>query len=270
MGSYDPILLDDDEVLDFNFCRMHDPWLKPGQGPSASWLYRMAYVARGNGAFAAGFASQLADTIHRTLTEEAFQSFQHASGHRPIRYEDWYCSKLDQFLSVLLFETLYEDWRPVGPRWGKLTSMRPWEEKTGILSGDPVAAPDEVVAAFSIERALGLDWHPIVLAVSRTKGDRLEALKRALAEQQGGQKVSSGRPSRLTPRDEIVLSCLERGEERRSICETLDRKGVPTTLQMRSHDYKLWADAWDDPDFRNNVQQMISKTQAKARGSVKG
>ena len=46
--------------------------------------------------------------------------------------------------------------------------------------------------------------------------------------------------------------------------QILDRNGIPTTPKMRVHGLDTWRAAWEDPEFRNNVQQVFSKALRKA------
>ena len=69
-------------------------------------------------------------------------------------------------------------------------------------------------------------------------------------------------------RNSIIVSCLERGDTRAVICRILDERVLPTTPQMKKHKIHRWTEAWDDLDFRKNVQQIFSRT-LKRHGPVK-
>ena len=47
------------------------------------------------------------------------------------------------------------------------------------------------------------------------------------------------------------------------VCEILDRNGIVTTSEMRKASVLQWTVAWDDPEFRKNVQTMFSKAKAR-------
>ncbi len=73
------------------------------------------------------------------------------------------------------------------------------------------------------------------------------------------------RRSETEERDAIIVSYLRRQmEDRAGLCTILDRNGIPTTPKMRAHGLDTWRAAWEDPEFRNNVQQVFSKALRKA------
>ena len=129
---------------EFNFSWILDPTLSGG--PSQAVLLQLVYAAR-QGDRSATF--ELVDTMCCTLREETFECFQKAHGPRPIRYRDWYYSKLLQFLEILVYEQLSVDrLRPDGTAYEPQTD-RPWEEGVTILgSAGPAVQDDDVERAF--------------------------------------------------------------------------------------------------------------------------
>src|SRR5262245_4503215 len=93
--------LDDRQFLNFNFCWRLDPALQPGGGPTESDLYALAQQARKG---LPGAAAEYCDTMERTLSRAAFESFQRTVGWRPIDYKDWFYGKLFQFFRILLHD----------------------------------------------------------------------------------------------------------------------------------------------------------------------
>jgi hypothetical protein len=73
-----------------------------------------------------------------TLRRTSFDCFQQTHGPRPIDYEDWFYSKLYQFVSILLYDKILV--------WGlgeEQKTAEPWKE--GELSGQgPIVDLDEL------------------------------------------------------------------------------------------------------------------------------
>jgi hypothetical protein len=278
----DTVSMDDFVALDldphfrnFNFCALWDPTLTPSCGPSESALYKLAYLARQGERGAIG---EFGNTLDWTLREESFECFQRIHGPRPIRFAHWFYAKLDQLLSILLHdEILVCGLGPQGSA-GKATTDRPWEEGSGILTGEiPAIQPDELERAFSPEDSTRYEWFRLVNALLSAGDERLITFQKIL-EDKIEQRASSGedpaeesvrpirrRQSPNEERDAIIASCLKRGEHRLDICRILDKKGITTTPQMRNHSLERWTDAWADPQFRNNVQQVFSKVKDRCK-----
>jgi hypothetical protein len=64
-------------------------------------------------------------------------------------------------------------------------------------------------------------------------------------------------------RNNLIRQALDAGESRAEICQMLDKHKIPTTENMQSSGIVQWATAWDDPDFKKNVQQLFSKERQK-------
>jgi hypothetical protein len=259
----------DPDFRRFNFCALRDPSLGPGGGPDESDLFRMAYLAqRGDKSAAAEFA----DTLCWTLREETFEAFQRAHGPRPLRFAHWFYAKLGQLLGILLHTEILVYGLGLHGSAGKPETEQPWREGSGVLTGrDPAIDGEELGRAFLPEDAAQFDWAGLVRTLLAAGERRLaafeellrERIRQAEARRAGTFLGSMRRRSRNEERDMIVASCLARGEPRHEICRILDQKGIPTTPMMRQHEVTRWTDAWSDPEFRNNVQQVFSKVKRR-------
>ena len=158
---------------EFNFSWIVDPTLSTG--PSQASLLQLVYEARQGDR---GAISELVDAMCCTLREETFECFQKAHGPRPIRYRDWYCSKLRQFLEMLVNEQLSVDGlRPNGNPWEPQTD-RPWEEALTILgSAGPAVQDDDVERAFEPGDNDRSSWGQLIEELSATSENRLTALE---------------------------------------------------------------------------------------------
>jgi len=263
------VFLDDDEFVDFNFSLGHDPTLKPGHGPDHRQLYRTVIEARGGDRTG---AAEFADVMHWTLRPEAFESFQHTYGTRPISFADWFFSKLYFFFEVLLHDSL----QVLGDGGYSLSATdKPWEEGHGRLDsvGEEVH-PDDLERAFEPERHADYYWLDLVMRCSRAKAsDRLKvALQfvRASVEQRSTTRkldVKQGRRPRgdveVYERDKLIAEQLLQDTPREKICELLDQKRFPTTGNMDANGIETWKLAWEDRDFRKDVQSIFSKAQRR-------
>ena len=153
----DFIALDlDSDFCDLNICSLWDPTLKPGGGPSESALYKLAYQARKGERFAIG---EFFDTLNWTLREETFECFQRIHGPRPIRYEHWFYSKLQQLLGIFLFDELLVYGLEEYGAAGKPRTERPWDEGSHRLTGTQAEIqPYELAQAFSPQDWTEYDW----------------------------------------------------------------------------------------------------------------
>jgi hypothetical protein len=168
----------DRAFLDFNFCELRDPTLKPGNGPTQAKLFELVYKARqGDKAATLEFAT----TMDWTLREATFECFQKIHGPRPILYWDWFYGKLSQFLEILVYQ-----WLSVASL-AEPQSDRPWEEGLLVLGsmGAPVQ-PGEVEQAFRPEDQESYDWVELVRTISTAASDRLGALEEILARPANG------------------------------------------------------------------------------------
>jgi hypothetical protein len=287
-----PDLQLDRHFRDFNFCPFSEPTLKAGSGPSQSDLYKLAYLIRkGDRAEEGEFAS----AVECTLRSEAFQSFQALHGPYGIEYADWFYAKLEQFLGILLYEELWVWGMGEYGEQGTPLTDRPWEEGNGILGGHPALVdPRQLRSAFFPNECGQIDWSRIVHRLAAAKTTRTEMLRKYLRrraqlvqrknrhketarsgsqppertglpnEQEGSGRRERRRSRSVQTRDSIILTCQGEGLDRLESCQRLDQKGVPTTSKMRKAGCGRWEDAWANLDLRNNVQQVFSKTLARA------
>ncbi len=287
----------DRHFRDFNLSPFGEPTLKAGSGPSQSDLFKMAYLIR-NGHH--GEKSEFASVMECTLRKEAFEGFQALHGPYAIGYAEWFYAKIDQFFGILLYEKLLVWGMGKNGEQGEPKTNRPWEEGNGILDGHPALVDSrQLPAAFLPNDPEQIDWFRIVHELAAIQTNWTEALQRYLRrrtelvqrksqqtkqtrsgshrahaidlpteQDNGGGRRERSRTRNVRKRDSIILEGLEERVDRLEICQRLDDKGVPTTDKMRRDGYRRWTDAWANLDLRNNVQQIFSKTLARAR-SVK-
>jgi len=263
----------DPNFCNFNFCSLWDPALRPGSGPSESSLYKLAYLGRRGEVSATG---EYADTMGWTLRPEAFECFQRTHGPRPIRYEHWFYAKLQQLLSIFLYDELLVYGMGANGATGRPRTNQPWKEGTGVLTGTPGLIQDSrLEKAYSPDDSGRHDWMLLLRRLLANAEDRGAEFERILDEQirereQSGigsrtlqAKTATKRRTRNAERNSIIINCLDRGDDREEICRVLDRKGIETTPQMRRCKVNRWSEAWEDPEFHNNVQQLITKAKTR-------
>jgi hypothetical protein len=142
-----------------------------------------------------------------------------------------------------------------------------------VLASSPLVQND-IEVAFGPEDCESYNWYQLVQKLTvASEEQRLEVWKQLVETRQAERAAGDGRKaSRRQPRhrerDEIIASCLARGMERREVCRTLDQKGIPTTAGMEKQHVHSWLTAWEDPELRNNVQQVFSKV-TRRKGAVK-
>lgn len=268
----DFVLLEDRDVHDFNFAPFFDPSLMPGNGPGHRQLYRMAIEARKGGP-AASF--EFAQTMDWTLTPEAFESFQRTFGARPIKFADWFFSKLYQFLGILLHQQLLF----LGT-WSPPATDTPWNECPGDrLTHDGCNLDlDELERAFAPADHTAYDWGELVERCSQAQAaDRRNAaleFVRACASQRRGRKkldVAKGERPRgdeeVSGRDQFIAEQLLQGTARAEICELLDKRRDAVTDNMWKQGIRSWSAAWADPEFRKDAQSIFSKAQRRFTSS---
>lgn len=261
----------DPDFEDFNFCPIHDPSLKPGQGPTKAGLYRRAHEARLGDRRA---VQALASAMHWTLKEASFESFQRAHGARPITYRDWFYGKLAQFMEILLHEYVEVCEADSDGRIRRLGKDEAWTERILMVSALGPSVHNDVEVSFGLEDCQMYDWCHLVEELTAAGEERRFVVWKQLVDSRKAERVAGGgkevrRRARHRERDEMIASCLARGMERRDVCSTLDQKGIATTAGMQKHQVHSWVIAWDDPELRNNVQQIFSKVIRK-KNIVKG
>jgi len=254
----------DPKFRGFFYCSIWDPALEPGSGPDESALYKMVYLARRD---RDETCVEFANTMEWTLRVEAFECFQRLHGPRPVRFEHWFYAKLEQLLSVLLYEELLvygigESLDPVPPQ-----TDRPWEEGDRILTGrSPLIQRDDLERAFSPRDGAQYGWGILVGEILQAGERRLVAFQQfikkrieergRLADSDGAAtkqpRTSAAPPSGRRRRSEtaerglLIRSCLKRGVERFEICRRLDARGFPTTPKMQKCGHQQWTSAWTD------------------------
>lgn len=263
----------DRSFRDFNLCVYWGPSLNPRDPFPESWLVQSAYrIRKGDASDLAEFA----DALVRTIRPETFQAFQKIHGPRPISYSDWYCTKLEQFFGILLYQEL----RVLGPGphggWGPPQTERPWEE--GILSCEPALIQrDAIERAFPPAEVNQVDWLAAIERLAAAGPRGRDVLEEWLAGRTARRKrrptqVPDGRPGQLTrktpyqgkrrgprlTRDTMIRSWLEAGVSRDQICPRLDRASIATTPAMQKRGL-TWSEGWEDPKVKKNIQTLFTK-----------
>jgi len=149
-----------------------------------------------------------------------------------------------------------------------------------VLTGDlPLIQPSDLEQVFSPPDSEEYDWGALIDKLVGAGDDRLTVFERlvedratdkrglpsptstskSLPTERPLQPTDTRRP-RTRERDMIIGHCLERGMIRSDVCRMLDQKGIPTTPKMAKHGLNRWTDAWEDDEFRNNVQQVLTKS----------
>ncbi len=67
----------------------------------------------------------------------------------------------------------------------------------------------------------------------------------------------------IEERDQFIAEQLTKGASREGICDLLDRKRFPVTENMRANEVETWRLAWQDPEFRRDVQSIFSKAKRR-------
>ena len=266
----------DRRFRDFNLSAYWGPTLSPTGFPEARLCQSAYLIRKGDAADLAEFA----DALTRTIRPETFQAFQKIHGPRPISYSDWYCSKLEQFLGILLYQQLLVV--GLGPRGaaGPPQTGRPWEE--GILYCEPALIQrDAIERAFSPAEVNRVDWLAATerLAAAGPRGQEILEkwlAQRAARRKQGPSELrskSAGRPMRKTrlagkrraprrERDAIIRMYLEMGLKQQEICKKLDQSSIPITRAMEKCGLTSWSRAWEDPKVSRNIQTLFAKAKA--------
>ena len=141
---------------------------------------------------------------------------------------------------------------------------RPWEQGLTVLGTlGPAVDGEAIQAVFSPEQNDPEFWSPIVESVCAAPSDRLDVLSQRMAEwgaQRQRQLRSGGREwHRNRERNQVIRTRLARGAAPEDICAELDRRTIPTLPAMPKAGVSRWVDAWNDPHFRNQVQQVFWK-----------
>lgn len=202
-----------------------------------------------------GSASQIADVMYWTLRQASYEAYLRVYPAVSATYVDWFYSKLRFFLRVLL------DSDPGVPY-----QDRPPKGMFSIPDYSDAYLPFEVEALTKPHDNERVDWSDFVATVCSASDNRVDVARKWF-EQQNVTVVLGKTPSTAL-RNKTISEALASGKTRREVCESLDRQGISTTPQMIKVGITRWVQAWEDPDFRPNIQTMISKV-AKANTAVK-
>ena len=134
--------------LGFNRSQILDPSLRTG--PSHQDLFNLVYQARAGSPSA---AMEFADALDWTLRQETFEAFQKIHGPLPIRYLDWFYSKVVQFLEALVYERLSTSGLASDGMSAEPKTDQPWDEGFTVLrSRGPWVEDADVEKAFTPAR----------------------------------------------------------------------------------------------------------------------
>jgi hypothetical protein len=263
----------DRKFLEFNFCEVWDPTLKPGLGPRQADLIEMVYHAR-QGDRSAAF--EFCSTMYWTLREAAFTCFEKIHGPRPIHYHEWFYCKLQQLLEILVYEELSVDGYAADGSLRHPQTDQPWKEGFIVLgTAGPPVQPDDLEAAFRPEdNSDAACWAQIVYEVCEAPGDRLTVLESGLAGRRqqrvlAGNAEAAGLPSNAPlrrrewnanrDRNRVIRNLQAQGKDGGEICQGLDERTIPSLPILQRHNIHRWVDGWNNLRFQRNIQQLFSK-----------
>ncbi len=231
----------------------HDSWCQDfnfpegilGGRPSHKELCQYVVEARSGSRLA---AKQFGDVMHWTLRLAAYECYLRVRPSASLTYADWFYSKLRFFLRILL------DGNPAVPYMDRplpgMFRVPDYSDALLELDLETLAKPED---------NNHFNWGNLVRAVAEDSDDRDGTLRRWF-QQQRQEIVSKASVSPAKAhRNTIVLATLAAGKSRREVCEALDRDGIPTTREMAKAGIHRWTLAWEDSEFKPNVQTMISK-----------
>jgi hypothetical protein len=255
-------LLEDPEFVDFNFSSFLDPELKPGNGPTPTNMYRMVIESRRGDLRA---AAEFVNVLDWTLRPAAFESFQRVHGPRPIEHRDWFYSKLLQFFDILLHDRVEVLGNGPEGYFGPPRTDRPWEEGRQTLCGvGESIEPEELEEAFSPRDTERINWLELVRLCARSAPETRLPRLRARLQRLGQKKQRNGGGwSKNAQRTQIIVAGLEERKPALEICEALDKHLRPTTENMQKNGIGTWVAAWEDPQFRRDVQSLFSKVRKR-------
>ena len=235
----------DPTVRDFNFSA-------PNLGSTCTHQELAQWIdegRKGNSSALSCFAS----AMYWTLRPAAFECYLRTYVRRPIAYPDWFYSKLLQFLRTLMDG---DPGTPFADRLGNgLYRLIP-DYSDAELDRERLR---QTVKPEDTER---LDWLDLVRTVSERTEDR-EATLWAWFERQNQTQSPRTESQATARRNSLIRQARVEGRSGRQTCEILDRNGIVTTSEMRKAGVLQWTVAWDDPDFRKNVQTIFSKAKAR-------
>ena len=183
----------------------------------------------------AGFA----DALARTIRPETFQAFQKIHGPRPISYSDWYCTKLEQFFGILLYERLRVlgigphggPGPPNGPAVGgrrSYTVRRAW-----LVQRDAIDVPSrpgfksvhwlDAVGQLAEAGPRGPEALEGWLARRAARRKRRRPAARTRRPTEGAREAPSKRTRRVTRHEIIDSNLAQGGVPRDQICQRLDQ-----------------------------------------------
>ena len=102
----------------------------------------------------------------------------------------------------------------------------------------------------------------------------MRKLQRILVRRQGNRTANAAAglsaPKAATPkrnrqwvknqeRNQIIRNLLSRDEDRRRVCLALDERTIEVLPILKQNGVHSWAEGWEDPELRSNIQQLFSK-----------
>jgi hypothetical protein len=237
------------EIRDHNFCDFLDQLEKVDEE------FLQAKFCEGyNGHIEPYFDPIIPLTLHPTSCDAFFRVYP----QWPITPRDYYLSKLFQFLYQPIEIRYKVDYRTEGDVRKQLEI---------ILD----RVPDGVMAHLHqwdwwdfFDDTCKLDLKEVLESVT----SRLDEFCKRTGEGSPPQESTQAKPrrrrrSKTEQRDSMIVSCLSRDLTRAETCQILDDKGIETTRGMKESNVHKWMIAFSDPEFHNNVQQIMSKALKK-------
>lgn len=194
-------------------------------------------------------SDQFAETMYLTLRPAAFEAYLRTYPRKAITYTEYFYSKLRQFLRMLLDSDPLTPYMERGPKFLRVPDY-----------SDAWLEPDVPLLELRPEDNDRIDWHELARIVSERSGDRPEALRAWFCQQLPASTPNMRQTSPATAlRSKLVQQALAEGKSRRQVCELLDRHGIAVSSKMMMAGIVNWTMAWDDKQYRADVQTMISK-----------
>jgi len=204
---------------------------------------------------------EFADAMFFSLRCEAFDAYQRFHGPFGTSYEEWFSQKLDHFVQILLYRSVWVGAVVDGKLVHKTTDL-PIERGFTMESftGDFVQ-PDELEALPPEDNDCGL-WFDLAETVSKAADNRLKAAQDWLKKQRKASRSSAAGQSgwaKNQERDNVIHNGLARGMKRVDICDELDKRAIPTTPALQKLGFYKWSDGWADVRGRKLIQSLFSK-----------
>jgi hypothetical protein len=197
------------------------------------------------------------------LRPAAFEAYQRAQGPRAFTYAEWFHAKVKMFFEILLYKRLDVLEMTAIENFETREVEQPWKEGVrGFFHHGDWIDDEEIEQALIPEDNERLNWPWLVHEVSAVGTNRTEFLREWLRRQPAERDAATRKPTswgKNRERDEIISNGVERKMDKAEICKALDKRNIPALPSLRKAGLDKWADAWQDLDGRQSIQQLFSK-----------